>query len=83
LVKRVLGDNFVHRCRDLGRVASVRRWTKAAIDCYQRGCVCTNCYYSEFFNGSPQRCQMKATVLELVRVLGKPTSIEDKESVIQ
>jgi len=77
-----LGDNFVHRCRDLGRVASVRRWTKAAIDCYQRGCVCSNCYYSGFFNGSPQKCQMKATVLELVRVLGKPTSIEDKESVI-
>jgi len=26
---------------------------------------------------------MKATVLELVRVLGKPNSVEDKESIIQ
>jgi len=78
-----LGEGFVLRCRDLGRVASVRRWTKAAIDCYQRGCACTNCYYSGFFNGSPQKCQMKATVLELVRVLGKPNGVEDKESVIQ
>ncbi len=70
------------RCRDLGRVASVRRWTKAAVDCYQRGCVCTSCFYSEFFRGGPQRCQMKATVLELVRVLGKPTGLEEKEQVL-
>ena len=25
-----------------------------------------------FFNGTAQKCQMKASVLELVRVLGKP-----------
>lgn len=71
------------RSRDLGKVASVRRWTKAAIDCYQRGCVCENCYYSEFFKDSPQRCQMKATVLELVRVLGVPQSVEPKESILE
>ena len=70
------------RNRDLGRVASVRRWTKAAIDCYQKGCVCSNCYYKDFFNGSPQKCQMKATVLELVRVLGIPQNIEPKQSVL-
>jgi len=72
----------VIRCRELGRVASVRRWTKAAMDCYQRGCVCNGCFYSEFFSGSPQRCQMKATVLELVRVLGIPNGIEEKEQVL-
>lgn len=77
-----LGAKFVIRCRDLGRVASVRRWTKAAVDCYERGCVCTGCYYSEFFSGSPQRCQMKATVLELVRVLGVPSHCEEKEYLI-
>ena len=83
LIRKSLGDNCVIRSRDLGRVASVRRWTKAAVDCYQRGCVCTNCYYSEFFKGSPQKCQMKATVLELVRVLGLPSGVDEKESVIQ
>ncbi len=70
------------RSRSLGRVASVRRWTKAAIDCYQRGCVCEGCYYKDFFSGSPQRCLMKSTVLELVRVLGVPQNLEPKESII-
>jgi len=73
----------VIRSRDLGRVASVRRWTKTAIDCYQRGCVCENCYYCGFFKDSPQRCQMKATVLELVRVLGIPQNIEPKEYLLE
>ena len=47
-------------------------WTTSAIQCYMRGCVCDGCFYSDFFNGSSQKCQMKASVLELVRVLGKP-----------
>ncbi|HSA06624.1 MAG TPA: hypothetical protein P5556_05560 [Candidatus Gastranaerophilales bacterium] len=71
------------RSRDLGKVASVRRWTKAAIDCYQRGCVCESCFYSEFFQNSPQRCQMKATVLELVRVLGIPQNVEPLPGVME
>ncbi len=74
--------NLAFKSRDLGRVASVRRWTKAAVDCYERGCVCSNCYYSTFFSGSPQRCQMKATVLELVRVIGLPQNSEEKQSVL-
>lgn len=60
------------RSRDLGRVAAVRRWTSTALECYKRGCSCNGCFYSAFFSGSNQRCQMKATVLELVRVLGTP-----------
>ncbi len=60
------------RSRDLGRATSVRRWTSTAVECYKRGCVCNGCFYSSFFSGSSQRCQMKATVLELVRVLGTP-----------
>ncbi|HIZ27859.1 MAG TPA: hypothetical protein H9673_01545 [Candidatus Adamsella sp.] len=60
------------RSRDLGRAASVRRWTSTAVECYKRGCVCNGCFYNDFFRGSSQRCQMKATVLELVRVLGTP-----------
>ena len=54
----------VIRVRDLGRNTSVRRWTNIAIDCYSRGCVCNGCFYHTFFKDSPQRCQMKSTVLE-------------------
>ena len=60
------------RSRDMGRAVAVRRWTPTAIDCYKRGCNCEGCYYKDFFNGSSQRCQMKASVLELVRTIGTP-----------
>lgn len=61
---------------------SFRRWTQTSIDCYKRGCVCSGCFYSDFFKGSPQKCQMKSTILELVRVLGKP-DIESRSSIIE
>ena len=60
------------RSRDMGRAIAVRRWTNTALECYKRGCVCEGCWYTDFFNSSSQKCQMKASVLELVRVLGKP-----------
>ena len=63
---------MVHRSRDMGRAISVRRWTNTALECYKRGCVCNGCFYADFFNDTSQKCQMKASVLELVRVLGKP-----------
>ena len=62
----------VLKSRDLGRATAVRRWTQTAIECYKRGCNCEGCFYTDFFNNSSQKCQMKASVLELVRVLGKP-----------
>ena len=63
---------MVQRSRDMGRAINVRRWTNTALECYKRGCVCDGCFYADFFNGTSQKCQMKASVLELVRVLGKP-----------
>ena len=60
------------RSRDMGRAVAVRRWTPTALDCYKRGCNCEGCFYKDFFSGSSQKCQMKASVLELVRVLGTP-----------
>lgn len=60
------------RSRDMGRAVAVRRWTTTAIECYKRGCNCEGCFYSEFFSGNYQKCQMKASVLELVRVIGTP-----------
>ena len=62
----------VLKSRDFGRATAVRRWTQTAIEGYKRGCNCEGCFYTDFFNNSSQKCQMKASVLELVRVLGKP-----------
>lgn len=60
------------RSRDMGRAVAVRRWTTTALECYKRGCNCEGCFYRDFFSGSSQKCQMKASVLELVRVIGAP-----------
>jgi hypothetical protein len=75
------GVSCVLKNRDLGKATSVRRWTQTAIDCYKRGCVCSGCFYYDFFKESPQKCQMKATVLELVRVLGRP-NVEPVQSTL-
>lgn len=66
------------RSRDMGRSVAVRRWTATAKECYKRGCNCDGCFYTTFFKGSGQKCQMKASVLELVRVLGKPYGVKPK-----
>jgi len=60
------------RSRDMGRAVAVRRWTDTAKECYKRGCNCEGCFYKDFFSGSSQKCQMKASVLELVRTIGTP-----------
>ena len=54
-----------------------RRWTIQAKKCYERGCVCTGC---EVYEVLGRNCRMKASVLELVRVLGKPPKEKIKES---
>ena len=59
----------------LGMIGDVRRWTGSAIDCYKRGCVCKGCQFKNYFESINQKCQMKATVLELVRVNGAPEGI--------
>ena len=56
----------------MGRAVAVRRWTTTALECYKRGCNCEGCFYRDFFSASSQKCQMKASVLELVRVIGAP-----------
>jgi hypothetical protein len=60
------------RSHDMGRAVAIKRWTPTAIDCYKRGCICEGCFYNDFFSGATQKCQMKAAVLELVRVIGTP-----------
>lgn len=53
----------------------LKRWTPAAKECYLRGCKCKGCNYEHYFL-SQQKCQMKYTVLELVRQLGAPQKDE-------
>lgn len=55
----------------LGCTGSVRYWTTDAVNCYKRGCICEGCPIREMVK-SLDRCQMKATVLELVRIHGIP-----------
>lgn len=61
----------------LGTTSAQRRWTQAAKDCHARGGVCQDCFYNTFFKGSSNKCHMKATVLELVRVYGAPNLTEE------
>ena len=70
------------KSRDFGRATAVRRWTQTAIECYKRGCNCEGCFYRDFFSGSSQKCQMKASVLELVRVIGTP-NVELQQFIIE
>lgn len=57
-----------------------KRWSKSAIECYDRGCKCKGCNYEHYFL-SQQKCQMKYTVLELVRELGAPTNEERTHNI--
>ena len=75
-------DIKLFRSRDMGRAVAVRRWTPTALECYKRGCNCEGCFYRDFFSGSSQKCQMKASVLELVRVIGTP-NIELQQFLIE
>lgn len=65
----------------------VKQWTKAAIDCYNRGCVCRGCPMSKLETG----CRMKGSVIELVRKFGTPQDkfkkvheriLEEQEKII-
>lgn len=44
-------------------------WTEQAIYCYKRGCICDGCFIKETIE-TP--CRMKRSVLEIVRLHGKP-----------
>ena len=52
-------------------ICKPRKWTQQAIECYLLGGVCSKC------NVPLKDCQMKYTVIELVRLYGKPISRKD------
>lgn len=60
-------------------MTSFKRWTPAAIDCYKRFCKCKGCFYEDYFTKS--KCQMKYTVLELVKKLGVPEGEERTHNI--
>lgn len=47
----------------------VRRWTLTAAQCYQIGCNCEKCYLPEILE---TKCEMKKTVIKLVKEFGAP-----------
>lgn len=51
-------------------------WTYDSIQCYKRGCVCKNCPMADLIG---KQCQLKAMVLELVRVIGRPQGVVTKQ----
>jgi len=58
-----------------------KQWTSIALDCLKRKCQCEGCFYDNFFKrsqqeGSNQKCQMKQSVIQLIRVFGTPKDIE-------
>ena len=55
-----------------------KKWTTAAIECYQIGCMCSKCsLYKLFFVKRNIMCRMKETVIELVRRVGRPETGKD------
>lgn len=55
------------------------RWTPSAKQCYFRGCVCNGCFYNEFFKD--KQCQMKKSVIELVKQIGAPERSKENEQI--
>ena len=44
------------------------KWTKTSAQCYERGCVCEGCFYSQM----ETKCVMKDSVIELLKKFGEP-----------
>lgn len=56
---------------DLGNFTKLRGWNELTKMCYARCCVCRGCE-NEHISIDGLRCQVKASVLESVRVFGVP-----------
>jgi len=55
-----------------------RRWTRGAVECYNRSCICEGCPVKDILSSE---CQMKYAVISLVRTQGLPPknrNIENK-----
>ncbi len=61
----------------LGIFPPPRGWSKEGIYCFKRRCVCEGCKYNGTFE-SIKHCQMKASVLEMVRRFGIPSKDDSR-----
>ena len=59
------------KMNDLGVYQTQHKWTDVAKMCYERGCVCGGCELIGF-DVEGKGCQVKAAVLESVRLFGAP-----------
>ena len=66
---------------DLGQYSDTKRWTNLAVFCYNRGCKCSDCFYCQRSLDLSERCQVKGSVLNLVKLIGPP--VEGKNYSIQ
>lgn len=67
------------KTNDLGRYSKRNLyggWSKQAADCFNIDCECSLCDIPRKMES--QKCQMKATVLELFKKYGRPTSENTK-----
>lgn len=53
-----------------------KRWTQAAVDCYKLGCNCSKCNIPLIME---TKCQMKRTVITLVKLYGRPDFSQFRE----
>jgi len=56
----------------MSEIKTICAWSETARMCFKRDCVCKGCYYEKFFTDSAQKCQMKHSVKETLKLLGKP-----------
>lgn len=59
-----------------------RRWTRGAVECYNRSCICEGCPVKDILSSE---CRMKYAVISLVRTNGLPPSIlslEEEEKLV-
>lgn len=64
----------------------IRRWTKSAMDCYIRGCVCEGCPINEnYCKTDGWICKMKTAVLATVQKFGIPENLvkSDNENFLK
>lgn len=50
----------------------IYKWTRSAVECYERNRNCKGCIYDNFFSDKTQKCMMPQTVKYLLQKLGKP-----------
>ncbi len=66
--------------RQLLKTPQYRRWSKGAIECYKRNCICFNCPTYDLIG---KQCKMKYAVLQLVKTCGLPDEVNTKQIEIK